>query len=274
MAIATSTALAVAGLATSAASTGMSFAQASKQRQAMNMAERDAQAAMEEARKKLEVNVYEGQAIMKEPYELEREALLSAGAQGIEAGVESERGAAATAGRVMMAQNEAQAGIRTAMGQDLMTLQNKELAEESRLITEGVKLDLAEVEGAQKAAADAQKLSVQATEGAMQGIQSMGQQAIDFIPLYSKSASASEFAKLQSDYATAAQSGNLKPEFLKEGKPLPFLKAVELMGGTSGLDYGFNVSGIGGMNTSFAQDYMTQQKAENLKKMRGFGFTK
>jgi hypothetical protein len=264
---------AAAGLAATAAGTGMSFAQASKQRQAMNMAERDAQAAMEEARKKLEVNVYAGQAIMKEPYELEREALLSAGAQGIEAGVESERGAAATAGRVMMAQNEAQAGIRTAMGQDLMTLQNKELAEESRLINEGVKLDLAEVEGAQKAAADAQKLSAQATEGAMQGIQSMAQQGLDFIPLYSKSASASEFAKLQSDYATAAQSGNLKPEFLKEGKPLPFQQAVELMGGTAG-GYGFNVSGIGGMNTNFFQDYMTQQKAENLKNMRGFGFTK
>jgi hypothetical protein len=105
----------------------------------------------------------------------------------------------------------------------------------------------------------------------------MGQQALDFIPLYSKSASASEFAKLQSDYAKAAQSGNLKPEFLKEGKPLPFQQAIDtigFIGGAGGIDYGFNISGVGGTPNIIFQDYMTQQKADNLKKIRGYGFTK
>jgi vacuolar-type H+-ATPase subunit H len=141
MAIATATALAIGGLALSAGTTGLSFAQAGKQKKAMRQAERDAQEAMESARKKLEVNVYENLSIQKEPFELEREALLSQGAQAIQAGVESERGAAATAGRIQMAQQEGQAGVRTAMGQELAGLERLTAQEEGRLRDVGVQLD-------------------------------------------------------------------------------------------------------------------------------------
>jgi hypothetical protein len=96
------------GLAVTAGTTTMSFVQAGNQKKAQRQAERDADQAMQEARKKLEVNYYDTLSIQKEPYELEREALLSQGAQAIQAGVESERGAAATAGRVQMAMNEGQ----------------------------------------------------------------------------------------------------------------------------------------------------------------------
>jgi len=97
------TTAAVVGIAATAGTTAMSFTQAGKQRKLQRQAESEAAEAMAAARKKLDVNFYEQLAIQKEPYELEREALLSAGAQAIEAGQESERGAAATAGRVMMA---------------------------------------------------------------------------------------------------------------------------------------------------------------------------
>jgi hypothetical protein len=187
MAVATTTAIALGSLALSAGTTGMSFAQAGKQRQAQRQAEKDAEQAMAEARKKLEVNFYENLGIQKEPYELEREALLSQGAQAIQAGVESERGAAATAGRIQMAQQQGQAGIRTAMGQDLMNLQKLAASEEARLAGLGYNLDLEEVAGAQKAARDAQQLEAQATQQAMQGIQSIAQQGIsNFVPLFSK----------------------------------------------------------------------------------------
>jgi hypothetical protein len=184
--MAIATALAIGSLAATAASTAMSFDQAGKQKNAQRNAERDAEQAMQEARKKLEKNFYDTLSIQKEPYELEREALLSQGAQAIQAGVESERGAAATAGRIQMAQQEGQAGIRTAMGQDLLNLQKLSAQEESRLRDVGVQLDLGEVSGAQLAAKNAQELGAQAQQQAFQGVTSLGQQAVSYIPLFSK----------------------------------------------------------------------------------------
>lgn len=177
---------AAAGLAATAASTGMSFVQAGKQKQAQRNAERDADQAMQEARKKLEINFYDSLSIQKEPYELEREALLSQGAQAIQAGVESERGAAATAGRIQMAQQEGQAGVRSAFGQELSGLERLSAQEDSRLRDIGTQLDLGEVEGAQMAAANAAELSAQATQQGFQGVMSMGQQAAQFVPLFAK----------------------------------------------------------------------------------------
>jgi hypothetical protein len=187
MAVATTTAIALGSLALSAGTTGMSFAQAGKQKKAQRQAEEDAEKAMAEARKKLELNFYDTLGIQKEPYELEREALLSQGASAIQAGVESERGAAATAGRIQMAQQQAQAGIRTAMGQELMNLEKLSAAENARLTGLGYNLDLEEVKGAQEAARDAERLAAQATQQGMQGIQSIAQQGLStFVPLFSK----------------------------------------------------------------------------------------
>ena len=78
MAIATSTALAIGGIAVSAGSAGMSFAQANKQKKLQREAESDARQAMEEARKKLEVNYYDQLAVPKEAYELERKHCFQA----------------------------------------------------------------------------------------------------------------------------------------------------------------------------------------------------
>ena len=113
MAVATA---AIGGLVISGVSAGMSFSQASKQRKLQAQAEQDAAKAMAQARKKLDVNFAEQMSVKKEAYDLEREALLSAGAQATEAGIESERGSAATAGRVYAAQQQGQAGVRTAYG--------------------------------------------------------------------------------------------------------------------------------------------------------------
>lgn len=188
------TTAAVVGIAATAASTGMSFSQAGKQRQAMRNAERDADTAMQAARKKLEVNFYDNLSIQKEPYELEREALLAQGAQAIQAGVESERGAAATAGRIQMAQQEGQAGVRSAFGQELSALEKLSAQEDSRLRDIGAQLDLGEVEGAQLAAANAQELAAQAETQAMQGVVSTGQQVASALPLFAQNRSAQKSA--------------------------------------------------------------------------------
>ena len=263
------------GLATTAATTTMSFVQAGKQKKAQRQAERDADEAMQEARKKLDVNFYASQGIKKEPYELEREALAAQGAEAIQAGVESERGAAATAGRVQLAQQQGQAAVRTAMGQELTALENKQLAEESRLNDIGVQLDLGEVSGAQLAAANAQELGAQAMQQGFEGVTSMAQQISSFAPLYEKSQGAKQFSKLQSDYASAAQNKTLAPKYMNNGQAIPFNQAVQMMGSsTGGTGYGFDVSGVGAMKAQNFQDYMSRQNAGNLKKMRSFGFTK
>jgi len=184
------------GLAATAATTTMSFTQAGKQKKAQRQAEKDADEAMADARKKLETNFYAAQGIQKEPYELEREALLSQGAGAIQAGVESERGAAATAGRIQLAQQQGQAAVRSAMGQEMMALENKQLAEESRLRDIGVQLDLGEVEGAQLAAANAERLRAQSIQQGMQGVTSFAQQAAAALPLFSGTAGVADVSEV------------------------------------------------------------------------------
>ena len=182
------TAAAVGGGVAAATAIGggvKSFSEASKAKKRQQQAERDAQKAMDDARKRLGVNVFEQLSIQKEPYELAREAALVTGAQALQTGVEgSERGAAATAGRVAMAQAAEQARIRSAMGQELQGIQQKVVAEEGRLLDAGMGLDLGEVAGYQQMAADAQKdRAAYITQGftALQQGAELGQQ---MAPLY------------------------------------------------------------------------------------------
>ena len=191
---AATTVIAGIGLAVTAGTTAASFAQAAKQRKLMNQANLDAEKAMAEARKKLDVNYFDQLAIQKEPYELQREALLSSGAQALQMAQETERGGGAAAGRVQMAQNEAQAGIRTAQGEELSDLAKLSATEESRLRDIGVQLDLEEVAGAQQAASDAQQAAAAATTAGIAGIQSMGSQVIDMAPLYGQNIAAQQEA--------------------------------------------------------------------------------
>jgi hypothetical protein len=208
MAIATTTALAITGLAATAGTTIMSFSEARKQRRLQQDAEDKAAEMMADARKKLEVNYYDQLAIQKEPYELEREALISAGAQAIEAGVESERGAGAVAGRVQMAQQQGQREIAAAMGQEMLGLEKLSAQEESRLRDVGVELDLSEAEGAQIAAAQAAEAANMATAQGVEGIVSMGQQAVSMVPLYSRNIGAEKAALAQSGLGAFSSMSN------------------------------------------------------------------
>jgi hypothetical protein len=197
MAVATATALAIGGLAISAATTTKSFIDAGKQKKLQKEAEQDAKNAMDAARKKLEVNFFDQMAVKKEPYELEREAMLAQGAQAIQAGQEQERGAAATAGRVQMAMNEGQAGIRTAMGKEMTDIEKMQLAEESRLRDIGIQLDLGETEGAQLAARDAQQAAAASTAQGFEGLANTAQQGLAMVPLFTKTPEARQLANLQ-----------------------------------------------------------------------------
>ncbi len=136
-----------------------SFGEAKKQRDAMKKAQNAAAVAAAKAKKELSVNYMKGLSIAKEPYELEREALAQAGASALAAGVAGDpRGAAATAGRVVQAQQAGLARQRAAMSQEMSQLERLAAQEESRLGTARATVDLGEAAGAQAAAQDAMKM--------------------------------------------------------------------------------------------------------------------
>ena len=186
--------LALGGLAISAYSAVNSFNEAQKQEELMKQAQADAQAAMNAAKNKLDINYYKQLAVQKEPFRLASEAAISSGAQAIQAGVESERGAAATAGRIQMAQTEAQGDIRTAMGKELTDLAKLTAGEESRLRDEKVKIDLGEVRGQQLMMKDAQEAQAQAITQGFSSLSSFAGQAAQLAPLYSKTRTKTETA--------------------------------------------------------------------------------
>jgi hypothetical protein len=242
------------GLAATAGTTGASFAQASKQRKIQKKAEADAAKFMADARKKLDVNFYEQLGIQKEPYELAREAVTSTAAQAVEAGKESERGAAATAGRVFMGAEKAQRDIATQMGGEMQALDKLVAAEESRLRDVGMGLDLAEVEGAQLKAREAETRSQAATKQAMEGIVSMAGQLGSAAPLFEKTASAKQFNKLASD----AQKAGLTQE--------AFQKQLAAFGANTPT-FG-QLAGVGAMDPMKFAELMGKFNPDYLKSLR------
>ena len=173
------------GIASSLGGAAMSFTQANKQQKLQEEAEAEATKAMLEARGRLDINYMNALSVQKEPYERQRETMVAQGAQAIEAGTEGEsRGVAAVAGRVQMAQNEAQAGIRTDMTKELTDIERLKVAEDARLRDLNVQLDLAEGEGKQMEARNAAEMAGQAKSQGFQGVTSAATQVANLIPLY------------------------------------------------------------------------------------------
>jgi len=162
-----------------------SFSEANKAKKRQNKAEREAAKAMEDARRRTEVNVMEALSVKKEPYEQQVMALLTQGQAGLQAGVEGDtRGAAATAGRVQMAQNLGQERVRTAMGQELQDIERAKVAEEARLLDMRAGLDLAEAEGYQQMAADAEKARAANIQQGITAVGNLATTSMQNMPLY------------------------------------------------------------------------------------------
>ncbi len=135
-----------------------SFSNANKARKRGQAAEEAARKSVEEARRRIDVNQYEQLSIAKEPYELMRDALLTQGATGMQAGVEGEtRGAAATAGRLQMAQNLRQGQVRSEMGQRMDEINKLVADEEKRIDLQLAGIAMEEAAGAQQAIRDAEE---------------------------------------------------------------------------------------------------------------------
>ena len=173
----------IAGAST-LASTGMSFIQAGKQRKLSEDAQRDADKAFKEAEAQLDVNYFEQLGISKSPYENQREAIAQQAAQAMEIGRESERGGAATAGRVLAQSNLAQQGITNQQTKDLEALNKLVATEDAKLGTARANLGLEQAEGAGFAAAQAQNLQNQAIMSGVTGLANAGMSLYENSELY------------------------------------------------------------------------------------------
>ena len=170
--------LAAIGLATQAISAGASFAQANKQKKMMQDANDAASKAMKEARKRLDVNVYDALTISDTPYERQREMFNAQTQQMMtgfqELGVQGMRGATAALAQGQQMQGQ----IADKKTQTLEGLEQMQAAEEGRLMDVGMQLNLQEVEGAQQAALDAQQAQNAAIKQGMDStISAVGQGA-------------------------------------------------------------------------------------------------
>ena len=173
----------IAGAST-LASTGMSFIQAGKQNKLAKEASAAADEAFKKAEAQLDVNYFEQLGISKTPYENQREAIAQAGAQAMEVGKESERGGAATAGRVLAQSNVAQQGITDQQTKDLEALNKLVATEDAKLAAEKAELSLAQAEGAGIAAAQAQNARNAAVQSAVSGVTDFGMAMYENSELY------------------------------------------------------------------------------------------
>ncbi len=254
------TTAAIIGITSSAVGAGMSFGQMAKQSKAAAAARQQANLAIQEAKKRAEQNVFESLSLTKDPYERAREAAIVSGAQAIEAGRESERGAAATAGRVAMAQNEMQRDIADVQAKEMQSLNQLVAAEESRLKDYAANVSLSEAEGAQKAMRDAEILRANAAGQAFQQIGQVAQGVDQLIPLYKQSQGAKAYTSLV-DQATAAgmSQEQLQNKLVELSATSPELAALSGVGySANSLDAKGNP--IANMMTPLQfQDYMSQR---------------
>lgn len=195
-----------------ALTSGASFIQARKFKKKQEAAERAADEALADARKKISVNYFEGISLPTEAYERAMEGVKSTQQQVIQAAQEAEsRGLAATAGRAVMAGQEAQRGIAGSLAERLFGLQQLAAEEESRLAGLGAQLDLYELEGQQ---AQAQTAEAARQAQLQRGITAAGEVlkgAGELIPEYMPTPEVRAANKLQRQLDRGIRRGDVQP---------------------------------------------------------------
>jgi hypothetical protein len=258
---------AITSAAIAAAGTAYSFYQASQQNKMARDAEADAAKAMAEARKKLEINYYNALSLPTKVYEAERQDVQKQAASAIQESRESgARSLAATTGRVLEAQQQAERAISEDQAQKLFELNKLSAEEDTRLRDVGVQLDLGEVAGSQQKAADMQQAAAASTTQGFQGLASTVSSVGNAIKLYPQTRAGNAMAGIEANYNKAAESGKLAPQFMDaSGKPMPFQKAFEIMGGSKNIP---NISGVGLMGNEDFLRWAGNYGAKNINSLQ------
>ena len=196
--------------------------------QQMKKAQRaaDAESAklMQDIYKDLEKNQYAAVGLPMKAYDIERENLISAGAQAVEAGRESERTAAATAGLTMAQYRKALRDIQSEQGDKMLELELLKAQEAARKGDIKMQFKAQEAEGAAMAAADYENRANAAAQGVVQGVIGAAGTALSAVPLFQ----ATKGVKAASDVADLyAGTKNFSPDLLDaSGNPIGYEQAV------------------------------------------------
>ena len=204
----------IANIAVQAGTSLISGVQAQKMRKDQRKSEQEASNLLKDIYGELEKNQYAAVGLPMKAFELEREALAAQGAQAVEAGRESERGAAAVAGRVYAGYSDAIRDIQTRQGQEMADLEKLSAAEDSRLRDIKAQLALDEAEGAQQASAMYDERAAQAAKNAIAGGVSLLGQAAKLPALYgtNRAAEQAAFGSLNLNADQLKSLGNINYE--------------------------------------------------------------
>jgi hypothetical protein len=172
------TATAIAGVAAAAISTATSISQANKANEARIKAQKQVEAATNEAKKEIERMPMQELSLNLASYEQSREAQQRGIQQVMSQAALDPRQAAAVGGRAMMAGIEGERGIRADQAKEMFELEKIKATERAEASNARKELAIGEVEGAQAAAADAAARQRQAQTAAIAaGIEGFGQVA-------------------------------------------------------------------------------------------------
>jgi hypothetical protein len=173
------TATAIAGVAAAAISTGTSISQANKANKARIKAQKQVEAATNEAKKEIERMPMQELSLNLDVYKQAQEAQNVAAATAIDVAQQGEgRGLAAAVGRTQMANIEGQQAVRQTQSANMLSLDTIKAQERQDASNALKDLNLEEAKGAQAAAADAAARQRQAQSAAIAaGIEGFGQVA-------------------------------------------------------------------------------------------------
>lgn len=268
---------AVAALGVQAATGLVSLAQSQIIAKKQEGADKIAAEKLQQAYGILDKNVYAAIALPMKQFNIQREALAAQGAQVVEAGRESQRGAAATAGSTMAQFNNALRGIQSEAEGQYYDLELAKAQEQARKDDIRTGLKLSEAEGAQAASAMYAEQKGRATNQAISsGIGALGQ-GLSMVPLFQATAQERAVSDLQDIYGNAAKSGQLDSSFLNEnGEAIGFEKSVLKNMGLAEEDINaldiFDKSGKI-IDPNKFKDYLGKQNVNDLRDIYKTGFT-
>ena len=215
---------AIASIATQAVTSVLSGVQMQQMKKAQRAADAESAKLMQDIYKDLEKNQYAAVGLPMKAYDIERENLAAAGAQAIEAGRESERTAAASAGLTMAQYRKALRDIQSEQADKMTELELLKAQEAARKGDIKMQFKGMEAEGAAAAAADYENRANAAAQGAIQGVIGAAGTALAAVPLFR----ATKGVKAASDVADLyAGTKNFSPDLLDaSGNPLSYEQAV------------------------------------------------
>jgi hypothetical protein len=259
----------IANIAVQAGTSLISGVQAQKMRKDQRKSEQEASNLLKDIYGELEKNQYAAVGLPMKAFELEREALAAQGAQAVEAGRESERGAAATAGLTMSQYRKALRDIQSEQADKMLDLDLLTAQEAARKGDIKMQFKAQEAEGAAAAAADYEQRYLAGVGGAIEGVIGAAGTAMSAIPLFKATEGVRTVSNVEDAYKNALKNGTLSPDLYDaSGNPL---SASMAMAKRLGLDeaklkeLGMYDKDTNILNEARFKDYLSAQPKQDIQ---------